>query len=265
MKTNMVPDGKTHIFYSRDYRYLEKPKPRSLYFLCFCVLPILCAFIFFYPQLTRFLSIWGASILRATTNSPVEILSVRFIPGLGEASFIALDTTLPSFTNSLINAIVAVFFILLTSQINRNNRPLMIYLSMGLFVHLISALFFLFFPERFPYTISDYSRLYVLQQIGTWMTITVITGLATDLILPSGGYKYATFFVTLVFSFVFGCVRYVIYLYLLYRFSILYMAALFFIFGVLYDFLGMIAIYALFVRAVSYRMGSASGKGAWQW
>ncbi len=233
--------------------------------MCACVLPILCVFIFFYPTITSALSNWGAAILRATTNSPVVIQSVKFIPGLGEASFISIETTSPSFTLSLINAIVSVFFILLTSQINRNNRPLMIYLSIGLFVHLVSSLFFMFAPDHFPYTIGDYSRLYVLQQIGTWMTITFITGLATNLILPSGGYKYAAFFVTVLFSFVFGCVRYVVYLYLLYRFSVLYMAALFFIFGVLYDFLGMIAIYAIFVRGVSYKMSSSSGRGSWQW
>ena len=265
MKISMVPDNKSRIFYPRDYRHLKKPKPRSLVFLGIFVLPILCLFIFFYPFITKSLSSWGAAILRATTNTTVDIQSVRFIPGLGDASFISIESTTPSFTHSLVNAIISVFFILLSTQINRNNRPLMIYLSMGLFVHLVSSLFFLLIPDLFPYTIIDYSRLYILQQIGTWMTITFITGLATNLVLPDGGYKYAAFFVTILFSFVFGCVRYVLYLYLLYRFSVLYMAALYFIFGVLYDFLGMIAIYAIFVRGASFRMNSNSGKGEWQW
>lgn len=265
MKENMVPDNKSRIFYPRDYRHLNKPKPRSLLFLGIFVLPTLCLFLFFYPTITISLSSWGAAILRATTKTVVSIESVRFIPGLGEASFISIEGTTPTFTHSLVNAIISVFFILLSTQINRNNRPLMIYLSMGLFVHLVSSLFFLVIPDLFPYTIQDYSRLYILQQIGTWMTITVISGLATNLVLPTGGYKYAAFIVTVLFSFIFGCVRYVIYLYLLYRFTVLYMAALYFIFGVLYDFLGMIAIYAIFVRGASYRMSSNAGKGEWQW
>ncbi len=151
MTTRMVSNMKSRIFFPRDYRHLEKPKPRSLIFVGVFVLPILCLFLFFYPFITKALSSWGAAILRATTNTTVSIQSVRFIPGLGEASFISIESSTPSFTHSLINAIVSVFLILLSTQVNRNNRPLMIYLSMGLFVHLVSSLFFLVIPDLFPY------------------------------------------------------------------------------------------------------------------
>lgn len=265
MNSYLQANSKNKIFYSREYRHLQKPSARSLIFLCLCVLPVCCVFLFLYPEITSILSDWGAAILRATTGTTVTVETVLFIPWVGDVSYISLEGTTPTFTSSLINAVASLLFILIASQTNRSNRPLMIYLCMGLFVHLVSSLFFIFFPEYFPYSLVDYSKLYILQQIGTWLTIALISGAATDLILSKGGYKYAAFFITVLYSFIFGCVRYVVYLFILYKFSLLYMAMLFFIFGVLYDFLGMIAIYALYVRSVSDLMSSKSGREAWRW
>lgn len=253
------------IAYSRDYRYLKRPKWNNLFFLMLCVVPVVLCFVLFYDPITLALANWSAKIVASITQMSVSIVSDPYFPGLGDVHYIDMAGTNPSFTYSLISVILSLLFVLIASQANRNSRPLMIYLSMGGYIHLISSLFFLLAPESFPYTLTEYSELYMKQQISIWIMIVVIAGVATFLIATAGISQYVAFLVTALYSFLYGCLRYVVFLVFLYYATSIFMATLFFTFGVLFDFLQLVAVYSIFIRHVSTRMERSRGKKVWQW
>lgn len=76
----------------------------------------------------------------------------------------------------------------------------------------------------------------------------VMTIMVTGIIGDRGViYKLLTLLAVMLYSIVFGTVRYVIFIWLLYRFSVIYMAFFYFIIGPMFDFLYLVMIYAVFV------------------
>ncbi len=63
----------------------------------------------------------------------------------------------------------------------------------------------------------------------------------------------------------FGTVRYVIFIWLLYRFSVIYMAFFYFMIGPMFDFLYLVMIYAVFVNRMIGVYDSRKGKEVWKW
>ena len=60
-------------------------------------------------------------------------------------------------------------------------------------------------------------------------------------------------------------VRYVIFIWLLYRFSVIYMAFFYFMIGPMFDFLYLVMIYAVFVNRMIGVYDSRKGKEVWKW
>ena len=69
----------------------------------------------------------------------------------------------------------------------------------------------------------------------------------------------------MLYSIVFGTVRYMVFLYFLYRFSMIYMALFYFMIGPMFDFLYLVMIYAVFVNRMIGVYDSRKGKEAWKW
>lgn len=91
------------------------------------------------------------------------------------------------------------------------------------------------------------------------------SGFAISLIYSPLFAKLVALLATLAYSFVYGVVRYVIYLVILHYFSSLYMATLFFTLGVVFDFLQMVFVYILYVRYASRAFGSQKEGSLWKW
>jgi hypothetical protein len=68
---------------------------------------------------------------------------------------------------------------------------------------------------------------------------------------------------TVAYSILFATVRYAVFLYLLTRYSVIYMAAMFFALGPFIDFAYVVAIYALYLNRLAVRMKRTPE--AWQW
>ena len=70
---------------------------------------------------------------------------------------------------------------------------------------------------------------------------------------------------TILYSLVFGIIRYILFLYVLQRFSVLYMALMFFVFGPFFDFLYLVGIYSIFINKMIELYESQAGKDEWLW
>jgi hypothetical protein len=234
-------------------------------YLLLCVLPVVLIFVLFYSNITLALCNWSGHIIASVTGEPIDILRGEFLPWFGNTYYLDVEGSDPSFFHACVSAVICFAAIIILGRINNNARPFLIYLCMGFIVQLISSLFFLFVPQLFPYTLTDYSDLYMKQQVALWIMISLIAGLATGLLDPAGLSKFVAFFTTVAYLFVYGCLRYVLYLIALRYFSLMYMASLFFTLGVLFDFLQLVAIYAVFAKHVSAKMGAGRGYAKWLW
>lgn len=260
-----TPESKDVIFYARDYRHFAANTKNTVLFLVFCVLPVTLAFIFFYSPLTRAVSLWTGKVIMQVTGDAVEILSSPFLPGLGSVYYVSLIGTIPSYTHALIACILTIIAIPIASQAKTNARSFMIYVCMGLYVQLISCLFFLFWPELFPYTLSEYSELYMLQAASLWIIIPTLLGLALALMRASILHRVLAILIQVGTMLIFSTVRYVVYLCFLNFCSSLYMATLFFSFGVLFDFIQMVMIYSFLAKRISEQYDSLKGRSQWAW
>lgn len=263
-ETNRTIEKKL-IFYTRDYRRFPKAGWVSWVYVLFLVIPATLVFVFFYPQISSAICGWTAGVLRAVVTVPVSVASASYFGDLGPIYFVDMEGTFPTPYFALLSLIVCFVFFLIVTRAENNARSLMIFLAMGLFVQLISSAFFLFFPEYFPYTLTEYSELYMKQQICIWLMITLICGLTTALVRSGWLSKFAAFFLAILYSLLYGISRYVVYLFVLQVCSSLFMAMLFFTFGVLFDFLQLVMVYSFFTRGVSRRGNTKEGSALWEW
>lgn len=248
MRKDRKEDEKRIILYHRSYRKL--PGSLTLFFLQFLlfVAPFTVATVLYYPEMTSFICNVADVILSPYfIPDTVKIDGVEFIDIIGNiavVSFLNLPGQMPSFYYSLVNAIVCAVLILFLPLVNRA-KPLMIFLTILAAMHLVSALFFIFVPYLFPYTASDYSKLYMLQQVSIWIFVPIIMGIAIMPLPSSPVAKILTMIITFINMLLFGTVRYIVFLYILSKISLIYMAILFFALGPLIDFSYIVGIYSL--------------------
>lgn len=104
------------------------------------------------------------------------------------------------------------------------------------------------------------------QQVGIWLTFMVLVGLIVGFMGNKGFlFKLLTFVSIMAYSFLFGFVRYILFLYMIQQYSILYMALMFFVFGPFFDFLYLVAIYGFFINKMVKLYDSDKGREEWQW
>jgi hypothetical protein len=131
---------------------------------------------------------------------------------------------------------------------------------------LLSSIYFLLFGKYFPYAIKDFSILYIKLQIGIFVMIPIIIGL--PLALFSFNYKIimlniVTMIIALIYSILFGSIRYALFLFILSKYSVLWMSSMFFLFGPLMDFTYIVAIFSLYVSLVSKAYNKSLS--IWRW
>lgn len=257
---------KKSIYYSRTYRHLNFDRWQNIVFLVILIGVSLTLFIMNMNNITGFISRIAAELLgKIFVGRPIYIVSNEFSI-LGNMQMIDLPTVYPTLQFTVINFLVVLVLVLFLASGKRRGKPLSIYATLGLLVHMINCIYFIFASNHFPYTAYIYSDLYMKQQIGIWVTFIVLTAMVVVLIGNKGiMYKLLAFISIMAYSFVFGAVRYVVFLYIIEQFSILYMAPMFFVFGPFFDFLYMVAIYGVFINKMVKLYDSEKGREEWQW
>lgn len=258
---------KQKIYYSRTYRHLQVNKKKSLLFLLLCVLPCVIALLVFYGEITAIVTnITGRVLDYFMPSLEVSYQWTDFIPFLDSIKIVVVPTVYPSLNLILINIAVLLAAIALCILGKKRNHAMAIYAMIILFIHMINCVFFLFAGKEFPYNAAEYSELYMKQQVGIWICFLVIIGLVTG-ILGDGSIllRVATLAGVMLYSFCFGLFRYIVFLFIMYQFSMLYMAAFFFILGPFFDFMYLVMIYGIYVDKLTGMYTTGKRKEKWLW
>lgn len=254
---------KENITYSRTYRYLAQSKWRVFLSIVIIALPFSLFTFFCYPQITNFITELAQKILQ-DYYAPGELLTghSNLVDWVGGITYLDVPSRYPTVLFNWLNLLVTLVALLFLTVFIKI-RPWSIFASVMLFVHLFSSLFFVFVPWLFPYTAGEYSSLYLKQQMLMLFFTPLIMGFSIA-ILPV---NFLRMFVAVLgcysYFFIFAVVRYAIFLYILSKVSILYMASLFFTFGPFIDFLYIVAIYSLVVNNAGCNLSRE--KAIWKW
>lgn len=258
---------KQKIYYSRTYRHLQVNKKKSFLFLLLCVLPCVIGLFLFYGEITAFVTnITGRVLDYFVPALEVSYKWTDFIPLLDDIKIVVIPSIYPSIKLILINIAVLLVAIALCILGKMRNHALAIYAMIILFIHMINCVFFLFAGKEFTYTAMQYSELYMKQQVGIWICFLIIIGLVTG-ILGDGSIflRIVTLTGVMLYSFCFGLVRYIVFLFIMYKFSMLYMAAFFFVLGPFFDFMYLVMIYGIYVDKLTGMYTTGKRKEKWLW
>ncbi|HEX3075545.1 MAG TPA: hypothetical protein VHQ24_01615 [Lachnospiraceae bacterium] len=263
----MQQNVKKQIDFARTYRHLSINKLETTLYLLFFVLPIVVLLFFFYSELTYGITQLSGRILDGVIPVNLnDIGSSVLLHMFGNVYFLKLPNVLPEENFIIINLVVSLVILAVCMTGRRAGHPMSIFFIMILLTHVSSCLYFLFFSDHFPYTASEYSDLYMKQEVSIWISFAIIAGLVTAFLGLKGIWgRMVTMTTIMVYSFIFGIVRYIFFLYVIYSFSNLYMAVLFFIFGPLFDFLYFVFFYGIYIDKAIKRYDSKKGREQWGW
>ncbi|MGO9378932.1 MAG: hypothetical protein ACLPN1_01720 [Dissulfurispiraceae bacterium] len=257
----MNVDAKSVILHHRSHRKISTSVRPFLFQFFLIALPLSLAVAFFYPQITKFVCQIAKAILSPYfRHDSLAIVSYPYITG--DAYYVMLPDKFPSILLSLLNAIISLLLMVLMPRITYF-KPLVIFSIVVTFILFLSSVFFIFLPDQFPYAASDYSDLYIKQQISIWFFVPVITGLAVLPLPASLPSKIITMLSTLAYSLIFGSVRYVVFLFIIGKASLLYMAILFFVLGPLVDFVYIVGIYCVYAARLAKKI--KGNYTLWKW
>jgi len=172
---------------------------------------------------------------------------------------------LGKYPTPLLTYAVFVFSILTIAVIPKTGipKPISIWLSFVCLVNMASALFSIFLPDLFPYTIQAFCEIFLKTEAAIWLFIPVIMSFSF-LPLPSSLVsKFLTILFTLIYAITFGLVRYILFVLVLTNFSYLFMAVLFFCFGPFIDFIPIVGVYSVYVSYVSGKINR--DLRVWNW
>ncbi|MBN2242447.1 MAG: hypothetical protein JW793_07130 [Acidobacteria bacterium] len=252
---------KTIIYYHRAYRKIAASRGTLAREFLTIALPLSLLMFVAYPVITRWMSLFTQAVLeKYYPPGSIEIIRQPFF--LGDVSFVGIPGTNPSLPATVVNLAVSLALTVLLPRV-RKGKNAAIYLFYLAAINLASSLFFLFFHSDFPYSATRFSELYVITEISMWIFIPFILGMAIVLFPPAILPKATMIAATLVYSIVIGALRYILFLFIVTKFSVLYMALLYFAFGPLVDFIYIVGIFSFYSNRLAVNLrGSIK---AWKW
>lgn len=257
---------KKTIYYSRTYRKIHTNFLYASLYLFFLVLPVLIMLVINLERITYLLCEITQKVLSsALPEKGFEIIGSEFVP-FGNTFCIAFESRFPSGPELVINLLVVSVVIAILVMTSMRGKPLAVYLLFSFIVHIISCVYFIFERTDFVYTATEFSELFMKQQMSIWILFIVMMGVITAFVGSSGWInKILAFFAVVIYSLVFGFIRYIVFMFILARFSILYMADMYFVVGPIFDFLYLVGIYSIFTDRMQKRLDSPLGEEEWQW
>lgn len=216
-------------------------------------LPVLCAVVLFSSDISWLIS-RSASIIFSSLPDAALTVAAKSHPLFGDIHYVAMSGAYPSRFFSIITALVMLSLMAGLPRLKIIPKSVTLFAAFICLVTLISALFFVFFAERFPYAVGNFSDLYMVGEVGVWCAIPLILGLAL-LPLPGNVLEQSlVIFSAVIYSVVFGWIRYLFFLYVLNKFGYIFMATMFIAFDPPLDTFYVVGIYALYVSIVSRRI-----------
>ncbi len=254
-------DPKELVYYHRSYRKIPLPEKKHVIpFLLVIVLLELLLY-FFFPDITHLVNRCSRQILiHSMPVEHVQWIRTEFL--WNPMVVLSVPGSYPGGWVSLIHLILTLVILIAIPKM-RIPKPIAVILGLVSFIHLVSALFFLIFPDRFPYQVLDFSTTYAEMVVLIWFLIPVVYGFTLYPLPASLFSKTLLILFSLVFSMVFHLFRYALFLYVLHTYSFLFMAVLFFCFGVLLDMTWMVGFYSFYLSLLSRKL--SRDMSVWQW
>lgn len=239
-----MADLKEKIFYHRAHRraFLGTSGSEKLLFLFVIILDIVLLIIF--PEIVRVVSFSVKNLLSELGYQPsVQYWEIIY----RQIAVLDMPAIYPTLKFSVGVLIFSTLLIILVLIIPRFPRLLAVYLVFLSLINIVSAFFFIVLPYEFPYSIAEFSILYLGTEVGLWVLLPPILALALYTLPTNLTSKILFILFNLAYSIIFGAVRYAAFLFLMDDFSVLFMALFYFAFGPLFDFVYLVGFYTLFV------------------
>lgn len=266
MNNNEVKNEKKIINYSRDYRHLNRSLAGFIIQSVVVLGVLITGYLLTYNRFSYYISEFAAFILSKISGCDTGIREMDYIPKLGGVYCVTMEGKSPSFSFSLISLIITLILLIVFTQIKTKKKPVMIFFSISLFIHMVSSAYFLIFgANRFPYSLNDFSELYMKQQIIIWLMIIVVYIISTSLVTHVVWLRIISFAELALISVIFGFVRYIVYMVILAKCTLIFMAALDFMFGMLMDMMIMVGIYSVFMKKASEKFNNRAEVNLWKW
>lgn len=254
---------KDRIFLHRAYKRLPGVTWRQMAGIAVVVLIFEIGLVLAHEALAGGL-VAGVAAVLAVCGVPTTVFTAPFLPRLVET--MPVLTTAYSFPDkefSLVWLLLATLALVVVPSLKWVPRALVIYTSFFAILTVISGAYFILVPELFPYDMSEFSRLYMGTELGIWFMLPLVMGLALGPVPAPLGEKALVILLNLIYSLLFGAVRFAAFVIILREASVFFMAGLFFALGPFVDFVYVVAIYSLYLNRVSLRMRGAPG--GWRW
>jgi hypothetical protein len=255
--------SKDRIFFHRSYRTIPGLGAGAGIDLLALIVPLELFLLLFYQPLLHGV-VHAVRWILALCGIESTVVYQPFLPFVIE-QIPVLDaaTVFPGERFAQINLIVALFLTLVLPLLRFIPRPLTVYVIFVSLINAVSAGFFLLVPHLFPYDMVAFTTLYLQMALGLWILLPLLVAVALGPLPGTTISKFGVAVFTLLYSMLFGTVRLAVFVYLLTRFSVMYMAAMFFALGPFIDFVYVVAIYAIYLNLLSLRMRERPE--AWQW
>lgn len=251
------------IFYHRAYRRASIRGKNLFLESIFLLLPLLITILFLYPEITFLINRFAKSILLSSLpTANIEIIRKSYM--FSNVYILGLHGKYPSVMLSFSLFLFSLLSISLTPM-TKIPRPIVAWVIFVSSINLISSIFFVLSPSIFPYDIENFSEFYIKTEVSIWLFVPILMG-TTLLFIPSNILvRFSIVVLTLLYSVVFGTLRYAVFLYILKKFSYIFMPLLFFAFGPLMDFTYMVGIYSLYCSIIARKRNNRAEIGPWRW
>ncbi|MCR5100755.1 MAG: hypothetical protein K6B41_05275 [Butyrivibrio sp.] len=257
---------KRKIFYARYYRHLKVDLWKVFVFTLLFTAPILLICFIFMDDASRFVCNLGIKILADIFPGLPFNIDVTDFSIISKLYYIDLPVFYPSKYQIYGNIVVSVLIMLISMKKIWKGSPLTIYFFLNGTIHLVNSLYFLFATYDFPVKAVTYSKLYMQQEAGIITIFLLLMGLCTAFV-GNRNYlaKIMASLAVLIYSIVFGMTRYILFLYILTKYSILYVSLMYFTIGPILDFVYFVMIYAAFINHMIKIFDSTQERDLWEW
>lgn len=252
-------DLKTIIYYARFGRILKQNK---ILFVIQCLFytSLSVFFLFHIEQISLLMAKFSLKLLPNASLVKKEIFEKISL------YYLSYEGRLPTIIESTFYFIVSLLILILNSKTNFFSLPIKIWVNFIFLILLISSVFFILMPYAFPYSLNDFSLLYIIVQVGIFVFLILVLGFVLSLLSFSWWLIFFNFVIvlfTLFYSFFFGSLRYVVFLFLLKTYSSIWMANCFFNFGPLLDLIYIAGIYSFYISILSKKV--RQNVKVWRW
>jgi hypothetical protein len=254
-------DLKATIYYHRSYKKLARPGKHVILIFLLLTLPLILVVLSLFPHLTLLMSQFAQFNL-STILPPdsIEIVDKSYL--LGDIHMLDFPMKYSSSLFSYGLSLFSLIIIIIASRL-KIPRPVALWIMFISTINLSASIFLMLFPSSFPYDSKQFSELYVTTEVNIWLLVPVIQAISL-LPLPSTFLsKLSVSIVTLIYSVVFGFIRYSVFMIIVSKISFLFMPVLYFAFGPLMDFFYIVGIYSLYISNLSKRV--RVDLKSWKW